>query len=601
MGPQNLVSRVKTIGARITLASGFLILLAVVSGYIFLGQAGNYRSDAETVTTLAKRTTEVYATDVLIYKLVRAEKDFVLTAQNEFKNQRTEFSDQVDEGLNRLIETSVTDESKALLTDLKARKVDYDQNFEKAVGIYAPYIARGGFGEAIDADEEVAFREVKDLSLTNTDILIAAETNFISKIVAIDVGQIESTLDQAQRNSDFARNVAYAVIAAGLIMGFIASFFVIRSTTRSLRSIVERLVSLAGILRDSASQATEVANQNATTATQLASSTTQQAKQVEEITTTISQTAAAISGVASLAQDGSASANKVNELAQKGGEGAEKAALGLDRIGKIVTEAVNRIRTLATSSREVGVLADEVTSIADQTNILALNAAIEAARAGDAGRGFAVVADEVRRLAESSRAFADQITKLINSVVEQAQQTAQSTSEGAKEITENTDIINASLGSFKSISDSVTDANAKIQEISANISQQAQSAEQISRTAISISKGIEQNTSGARALADAVDQQKVVTSVIEKSLEEAQLLLDESRALVGLRETQGAVEKEEEQDREVSHASEIKEVNIPRQERVQDRVVAKEEDDNTLPTLRNARDDYEFKPFENKR
>jgi methyl-accepting chemotaxis protein len=546
MDKQDIFGRFKTIGFRITAAAGFLIFLAVISGYIFLQNAGNYRNDAETVSSLAKRTTKVFETDVLIYKLVRAEKDYVLTAEDRFKQQRIDLSNQVDIHLDELIDTALTTESTKLLSELRSKKIDYDQNFETAVAIYEPYTRVGGFGVTIEDAEAIVFKQVKELSLTNTDILLTAETNLISNIVGLDVTKIETTLEEARKNSDFARNIAYLVMAAGLIMGFVVSFFVIRSTTASLRSIVERLVSLAGVLRDSVSQATEVANQNATTATQLASSTTQQSKQVEEITTTISQTASAISGVASLAQEGSASANKVNELSQKGGEGAEKAAIGLEKISKIVTEAVDRIKMLATNSREVGTLAGEVTSIADQTNILALNAAIEAARAGEAGRGFAVVADEVRRLAEGSRKFADQITKLINSVVDQAQQTAQSTSEGAREITENTSIINASLGSFKQISDSVTEVNAKIQEISSNISQQAQSAEQISKTSLSISQGIEQNTSGAKTLADAVDQQKIVISVIEKSLEEAQILLDESRILVGLRETLADLEREKE-------------------------------------------------------
>jgi methyl-accepting chemotaxis protein len=588
MDEQNFISRFKTIGFRITSTAGFLILVAVVSGYIFLQNAGNYRNDAETVSALAKRTTKVFETDVLIYKLVRAEKDFVLTAESQFKNQRIDLSNQVDKNLSELIASALSEDSLHLLEELRDRKVDYDRNFETAIEVYTRYTARGGFGEFIEEDESDAFTRVKELSLSNTDILLTAETNLISNIVGLDVAQIESTLDQARQNSDFARNVAYLVIASGLAMGFIASFFVIRSTTRSLRSIVERLVSLAGVLRDSVSRATEVANQNATTATQLASSTTQQSKQVEEITTTISQTASAISGAASLAQDGSSSANKVSELAQKGGEGAEKAAQGLEKISKIVSEAVAKIGTLASNSREVGSLAGEVTSIADQTNILALNAAIEAARAGEAGRGFAVVADEVRRLAEGSRKFADQITKLINSVVEQAQETAQSTSEGAKEITDNTAIINTSLSSFKQIADSVTETNAKIQEISSNISQQAQSAEQISKTAISISRGIEQNSAGAKELADAVDQQKIVTSVIEKSLEEAQLLLDESRALVGLREALEVLEREQE-IRNVPEIKEVKPVNIVTPE------IIDEHKSNNQPV------DYESKGRENKK
>ena len=60
-------------------------------------------------------------------------------------------------------------------------------------------------------------------------------------------------------------------------------------------------------------------------------------------------------------------------------------------------------------SQRIGV----INEIALQTNILALNARGESAHARIYGRSFAVVAAEVRKLAERTRAAADEITGLL--------------------------------------------------------------------------------------------------------------------------------------------------------------------------------------------
>ncbi len=96
-------------------------------------------------------------------------------------------------------------------------------------------------------------------------------------------------------------------------------------------------------------------------------------------------------------------------------------------------EVIEHIQPLSNYTEALTEMANDISTIASQTELLALNAAIEAARAGDQGRGFAVVADEVRSLANNANRSgqkiiqnADEINKQIALTLEQvAQQSEQ--------------------------------------------------------------------------------------------------------------------------------------------------------------------------------
>jgi methyl-accepting chemotaxis protein len=107
----------------------------------------------------------------------------------------------------------------------------------------------------------------------------------------------------------------------------------------------------------------------------------------------------------------------VNQTAESA-RGANAAAAGAreeaERSDPVVTEAVEAMTLIETSSGQIGKIIGVIDEIAFQTNLLALNAGVEAARAGDAGRGFAVVAQEVRALAQRSANAASEIKELIN-------------------------------------------------------------------------------------------------------------------------------------------------------------------------------------------
>ena len=90
-----------------------------------------------------------------------------------------------------------------------------------------------------------------------------------------------------------------------------------------------------------------------------------------------------------------------------------EARAGAHKSGEVVSQAVEAMGEIESSSKQITQIIGVIDEIAFQTNLLALNAGVEAARAGDAGRGFAVVASEVRALAQRSADAAKEIKGLI--------------------------------------------------------------------------------------------------------------------------------------------------------------------------------------------
>ncbi|QGZ41918.1 methyl-accepting chemotaxis sensory transducer with TarH sensor [Pseudoduganella flava] len=137
-------------------------------------------------------------------------------------------------------------------------------------------------------------------------------------------------------------------------------------------------------------------------------------RRTEQQAASLEETASSLEELTSTVRQNADNARQANQLALTASSVAGKG-------GQLVSQVVDTMDTINTSSKRIVDIIAVIDGIAFQTNILALNAAVEAARAGEQGRGFAVVASEVRNLAQRSAAAAKEIKELITASVNQVE------------------------------------------------------------------------------------------------------------------------------------------------------------------------------------
>ncbi|USQ94479.1 methyl-accepting chemotaxis protein [Caulobacter sp. RL271] len=138
----------------------------------------------------------------------------------------------------------------------------------------------------------------------------------------------------------------------------------------------------------------------------MSSATDELSRRTEQQAASLVETATALGQV-------TAAVNETAKNARQANAAAAAARREAEHSDPVVTEAVEAMTQIETSSGQIGKIIGVIDEIAFQTNLLALNAGVEAARAGDAGKGFAVVAQEVRALAQRSADAASEIKTLV--------------------------------------------------------------------------------------------------------------------------------------------------------------------------------------------
>jgi methyl-accepting chemotaxis protein len=273
-------------------------------------------------------------------------------------------------------------------------------------------------------------------------------------------------------------------------MGQLASAF--NQMVRSLRALIKHMQE--GIIQISAASADIEGLAGKQTA-----GSVEQAVSVEEITSSLEELAVAAAGIAGRSESVVATAEET-VAAATGGQHTVTAALeGMDRIRETVQNIAATTVRLGDRSQKIGDVLGIIQEIASETHLLAVNAAIESAAAGEHGRRFAVVAGEVRRLAERSRASAEEIAALVTEIQAAISASVMATEQGTKEVETGVELGRGMEKALQEIVEMIEKTTQTAKEISLATQQQRSASDQV----VAVIRGI---ADSAREAAEGMKQ-----------------------------------------------------------------------------------------------
>ena len=299
-----------------------------------------------------------------------------------------------------------------------------------------------------------------------------------------------------------------------------------------LASVLQLIVDLTSI-KDTERKIQEVARQALENADRVAAASEELSAQVEQVSrgadmqrSRVESTAAAMNEMNATVLEVARSAGNASEQSD---ETRKKADNGADLVNKVV-KAINGVNSVALALQDnmkelgqqaesIGGVMNVISDIADQTNLLALNAAIEAARAGEAGRGFAVVADEVRKLAEKTMTATQEVGSNIQAIQNSARANIGEVTSAVKNITEATDLANASGQALSEIVSLAATNSSYVASIATAAEEQSATSEEINRALEDVSRVVSETADGMTQASAAVQDLSRVAQELRKLIE----------------------------------------------------------------------------------
>lgn len=261
----------------------------------------------------------------------------------------------------------------------------------------------------------------------------------------------------------------------------------------------------------------------------------------DNLASAVSELAASIAEVGANAAQNLGTARQAKLQAQEGVAAVTSTVDEMQNIRDAVRHVDDRARALLENSEKIEGILRIIHQVAEKTNLLALNASIIAAQAGEHGFQFREVAKEISELSDKVRQSTKEIGELIQSVQRETEAVSSTARDAldkvergeaqvseAKEkleriLTASTDseqmsqAIARAMDEQATVSSSIADVTTKIQQLvhdvaRATITQADQARElnlesrQVADLSTVVKKAIQEETEGARRVAESVDR-----------------------------------------------------------------------------------------------
>lgn len=426
----------------------------------------------------------------------------------------------------------------------KAEALDYiNENVESATG------------EILGDLEELGNKHSKQISSDGADVIKTGDTNIlftiIISLVVIIMGIIvafltsKSIVEPIKKLRAHLSRIAQGDLAVEQltvktkdeIHDLVEATNEMSTNTRNMilaiNEVSDQVTSQSEELNQSASEVRQGSQQVATTMEELATGAETQANRAGDLSVHMSSFMETIENVDAESKEVDRASHDVLVMTKEGSSLMEQSTKQMQRIDRIVMDAVAKVEGLDAQSKEISQLVSVIQAIAEQTNLLALNAAIEAARAGEQGKGFAVVADEVRKLAEQVSVSVHDITEIVGNIQTESNIVSTALKEGYTEVEAGTEQIASTGQTFNSIYEALTSMVSHIESMSKNLANVTKDGNQMNGSIEEIAAISEQSAAGVEETSASTEETTSAMEEVADNSSQLSQLAEQLNDLVG--------------------------------------------------------------------